>query len=207
MNYKIDYFPFREAEAILQKRKVINQGIKEDFKKHIELKATQLKPAWQTNGQKDPENFGNTLDGRVSTKYIAGDYPHFLKPNKVHPYRRLEDHHIKNVMEDALERYESELVSAEKTQQRFRDELHQAHNNDLKYFSDQKARRDQLREENRLFLKIQMEETKLRREKELRDFKEVAKTHFGPEEDELTSTFSKIKEDSKKRNAESQLNL
>ena len=48
-----------------------------------------------------------------------------------------------------------------------------------------------------------MEETKLRREKELRDFKEVAKTHFGPEEDEFTSTFSKIKEDSKKRNAES----
>ncbi len=59
----------------------------------------------------DPENFGNTLEGRVSNKYISGDYPHFLRPNKIYPYRRLEDHHIKNAMEEALERYERDLLT------------------------------------------------------------------------------------------------
>jgi hypothetical protein len=56
------------------------------------------------------------LDGRVSNNYLTGDYPHFLKPNKIYPYRRLEDHHVKNAMEDALNRYEKELLESEKDQ-------------------------------------------------------------------------------------------
>ena len=63
---------------------------------------------WQ--GNKD-ESYNNTLEGRVSTNYIAGDYPQFLKPCKLYPYRRLDDIHIKNAMEDALDRYEKELVT------------------------------------------------------------------------------------------------
>jgi len=56
------------------------------------------------------------LDARVSNNYLTGDYPHFLKPNKIYPYRRLEDHHVKNAMEDALNRYEKELLESEKDQ-------------------------------------------------------------------------------------------
>lgn len=47
----------------------------------------------------------------MSNNYISGDYPHFLKPNKIYPYRRLEDIHIKNAMEVALERYEKDLLT------------------------------------------------------------------------------------------------
>ena len=37
-------------------------------------------------------------------------------------------------MEDALNRYEKELVESEKDQQMHRENLKKAHNNDIKYF-------------------------------------------------------------------------
>jgi hypothetical protein len=61
-----------------------------------------LKPSWQDKSDILPDQFNNTLEGRVSNKYLTGDYPHFLKPNKIYPYRRLDDIHIKDAMEVAL---------------------------------------------------------------------------------------------------------
>lgn len=71
---------------------------------------------------------------------------------------------------------------------------------DERYFAEQKAKKDRLREENKLFLKIQIEEAKLRREKEFREAKERHKTHFGPEEDELAAGFTKTREAFNKAN-------
>lgn len=62
----------------------------------------------------DPDRYLNTLEGRVSNKYLTGEYPPFLKPDKIYPYRRLEDIHIKGAMEVALERYEKELLDQER---------------------------------------------------------------------------------------------
>jgi hypothetical protein len=69
-----------------------------------------MRPAWQNKAEEDPDRYFNSTEGRVSNKYLTGDYPHFLRPNKLYPYRRLEDVHIKNAMEEALDRYEKELV-------------------------------------------------------------------------------------------------
>lgn len=38
-----------------------------------------------------------SINGKMPVKYIA-DYPAFLKPNKHHPYRRLNDSHVETVM-------------------------------------------------------------------------------------------------------------
>jgi hypothetical protein len=48
-----------------------------------------------------------------------------------------------------------------------RENLKKAHNNDIKYFEDQKLKRERDMEENRLFLKLQMEENKFRKDQEM----------------------------------------
>jgi hypothetical protein len=37
-----------------------------------------------------------------------------MRPSKIYPYRRLEDIHIKDAMEEALDRYEKDLLVQEK---------------------------------------------------------------------------------------------
>ena len=69
-------------------------------------------------------------------------------------------------MEDALNRYEKELLESEKDQQMHRENLQKAHNNDIKYIQDEKLKRQRDMEENRLFLKLQMEENKYRKDQE-----------------------------------------
>lgn len=54
-----------------------------------------------------------SVNGKMPVKYIA-DYPAFLKPNKHHPYRRLNDSHVETVMQSALERYEKGLQDKKK---------------------------------------------------------------------------------------------
>ncbi len=43
-----------------------------------------------------------------------------MRPSKIYPYRRLEDVHIKDAMEEALQRYEKELVGQERERDRHR---------------------------------------------------------------------------------------
>jgi len=62
------------------------------------------------------------------------------------------------------------------------------------YIQDQEEKRHRDREENRLFLKIQMEEARLRREKEFKEAKELIKTHFGPEENVFTADFTRTRD-------------
>jgi|LauGreDrversion4_2_1035121.scaffolds.fasta_scaffold55719_2 hypothetical protein len=47
-----------------------------------------------------------------------------------------------------------------------RENLQKAHNNDIKYIQDEKLKRQRDMEENRLFLKLQMEENKYRKDQE-----------------------------------------
>lgn len=46
-----------------------------------------------------------------------------MKPHKIYPYRRLDDIHIKNAMEVALEKYENELLKQENEKMKHREEL------------------------------------------------------------------------------------
>jgi hypothetical protein len=54
----------------------------------------------------------NSYNGKVTNEYLTS-YPKFLKPNKLYPHRRIDDSHVKNAMEIALDRYEKELLIKE----------------------------------------------------------------------------------------------
>ena len=57
-----------------------------------------------------------------------------------------------------------------------------AHTRDMEELHNLNAKKEMDREDNRLFLKIQMEEQSLRKQEEMRKMKELTKTHFGPED-------------------------
>lgn len=71
----------------------------------------------------------------------------------------------------------------------------------MMYIHDQEEKKVRDKEETRMFLKIQIEEARIRREKELKEAKEKIRTHFGPEEDLFTADFSKNLESQKKSHA------
>jgi hypothetical protein len=73
------------------------------------------------------------------------------------------------------------------------------------YIQDQEEKKARDREETRLFLKIQMEEARVRREKEYKEAKEKIRTHFGPEEDVFTADFQRNLDNSKKSNVKDTL--
>ena len=66
------------------------------------------------------------------------------------------------------------------------------------YIQDQEEKKAKDREETRLFLKIQIEEARARRDKEFRENKEKIRTHFGPEEDPFTADFQRNLDNHKK---------
>lgn len=56
-----------------------------------------------------------------------------MRPSKIYPYRRLEDVHIKDAMEEALERYEKDLIGQEKQRDKHRMNQQKAHQDDIMY--------------------------------------------------------------------------
>jgi hypothetical protein len=61
------------------------------------------------NGDDFIEEGPSTVNEKLTSKFVI-DYPNFLKPAKYHPYRRLEEYHIADVLEDARKRYEDKLL-------------------------------------------------------------------------------------------------
>ena len=120
LDYRPNFFPFTHGEEVESQRAKLRDNLKEEFNRHLQASSTKIKPSWQDKPGDDPENYSNTLEGRVSNNYLSGDYPHFMRPSKIYPYRRLEDHHIKDAMEEALQRYERELVGQERDRDRHR---------------------------------------------------------------------------------------
>ena len=69
---------------------------------------TQSGGNWYTNSNSNI-NFNNSLNGKVSNEYLT-QYPKFLHPSKLYPHRRIDDTHVKNAMERALEKFELDLL-------------------------------------------------------------------------------------------------
>ena len=51
----------------------------------------------------------SSVNDKIPSKFVI-DYPNFLKPAKYHPYRRLEDHHVADVIQEARKRHEDSLL-------------------------------------------------------------------------------------------------
>lgn len=60
----------------------------------------------------------STVNDKLPSRFVI-DYPNFLKPAKYHPYRRLEEHHVADALQEARRRHESNLVKIKKE-----DEVH-----------------------------------------------------------------------------------
>jgi hypothetical protein len=191
LDYRPNFFPFTYGEEVERQRAKLRENLKEQFHKHLSDSGTKFKPAWQDKPREDPENYANTLEGRVSNNYISGDYPHFLRPAKLYPYRRLNDEHVRDAMQEALDRYERDLLSAERERDRQRGNVERRVQEDQMKIEDmaEKKRRD--KEETKLFLKLQIEEDLKRKEQENQKLKELTRTHFGPEDDNFTTDFAK----------------
>jgi hypothetical protein len=56
-------------------------------------------------------------------KNFLVEYPNFLKPTKAYASRRTNDTHVKTAMNDALKRYEKELLEMEKSKKKSADEF------------------------------------------------------------------------------------
>lgn len=67
--------------------------------------ALQVKNAYQDLNEFEP----SSVNDKIPSKFVI-DYPNFLKPAKYHPYRRLEEHHIADVIQEARKRHEESLL-------------------------------------------------------------------------------------------------
>lgn len=66
------------------------------------------------------ENEPSSVNDKIPSKFVI-DYPNFLKPAKYHPYRRLEEHHIADVLELARKRHEDSLLKNKNEDQSYND--------------------------------------------------------------------------------------
>ena len=60
-------------------------------------------------GQELNEFEPSSVNDKIPSKFVI-DYPNFLKPAKYHPYRRLEDFHVADVIQEARKRHEEKLL-------------------------------------------------------------------------------------------------
>ena len=62
----------------------------------------------------------SSVNDKIPSKFII-DYPNFLKPAKYYPYRRLEEHHISDVLQDARKRHEENLLKSKNDDMKYSD--------------------------------------------------------------------------------------
>lgn len=64
------------------------------------------------------DNEPSTVNEKLPSRYFI-DYPNFLKPAKYYPYRRLEEHHIADALQEARKRHEEKLVKIQQDDQKY----------------------------------------------------------------------------------------
>ena len=90
----------------------------EDTTSQVLLSKTQFLKSIKSDelNEKEP----SSVNPKVPSKFVI-DYPNFLKPAKYHPYRRLQEHHIADVLEDARKRHEMKLLNNKSEETKYTD--------------------------------------------------------------------------------------
>jgi hypothetical protein len=106
----LNFFPFTHGEAIEKKRVKAKNSMKKEMIQQYQTFSHRID---------EKNDFVNavSVNGKVPVKYMS-QYPLFLKPNKHYPYRRLNDTHVETVMQEALQRYEQQLVNNQQDKQK-----------------------------------------------------------------------------------------
>ena len=169
---KFDHFPFTHGDLIEQYQEEMKQKLATELKSHY---ASMPVPIQVSGSNKQ------SVNEKVPYHHIT-DYPKFLKQSEYHPTRRFDTSHVENAMQEALNRYEKDLIKLE-TEQDLRDQEHhrqQLHN--AQYYEHLMQERSGKIQENKKFLQLQMQERSAHKDMDKAERKEFVRTNFGPEE-------------------------
>ena len=111
---KFEFFPFTHGDEIEKNRHKQKNFLKTELRDKYEKEAeSQRRTLTGFPGGEDASFYNKaSVNGKVPVKFVT-DYPLFLKPNKHYAYRRLNDSHVENCMQSAIERYEKQLIDLE----------------------------------------------------------------------------------------------
>lgn len=125
----------------------------------------------------------STVNDKIPSKYVI-DYPNFLKPAKYYPYRKLEEHHIADVITEARKRHEEKLMKTKAEEIKFTDMFFKNIEESKKKMQNVEHNRKKLYEDHKKCLQEQIMQKRLLTAYESAERRRYVKTHFGPEETE-----------------------
>ena len=134
----------------------------------------------------------STVNDKLPTKFII-DYPNFLKPAKYFPYRRLQEHHIADVLQEARKRHEENLSKIKKDDDKHNDQFFKSLEENKKRIQDLEYNRKKVYEEHKKCLQDQIRQKRVMDKYDYDEGKRYVKTHFGPEESEERTKLSSDK--------------
>lgn len=125
----------------------------------------------------------SSVNDRLPSNYIV-EYPTFLKSHPDQQTRRANDQHVEKTLNQALDRYENQLLAKEQIRKGEADDFKSQLEHNARYFAEMERRKMQHRLENRLVLEKQIREERKKKELLKNESKAPHRTNFGPEETE-----------------------
>ncbi|CAI2361246.1 unnamed protein product [Moneuplotes crassus] len=135
-------------------------------------------------GNKFEKDEPSSVNDKLPSRFVI-DYPKFLKPAKYYPYRRLEEHHISDVLSDARKRHEQEILGKKKEEEKYSDMFKKSVEDNKKRIHDLDNNRKKLYEDHKKSLQEQILQKRLISAMEEQERKRYFKTNYGPEETEI----------------------
>ncbi|CAG9319555.1 unnamed protein product [Blepharisma stoltei] len=181
-----DYFPFTHGDQIEAQQKTLNLALREDLRKHSDTLNSTF-AAFSSSPQ---------------SPRVRIDIPKFMIPDEYSP-RFLKNYEKDLAMENALERYEQELIEKEKNNEKLMKEKLEREIIDKKYQEDVEMKHRKKLEKYRKKLEEQISEKIEKKQEEKIEKMSPVKTHFGPEESkEDLENEIKFKMDRERENKE-----
>ncbi|TNV82554.1 hypothetical protein FGO68_gene2673 [Halteria grandinella] len=215
-----DFFPFTHGDNIERERHALKQELRAEF---LARAATAVSGNLSTNRsvsqpmlQNIPHQTTTALDhlSRLTSthhqqsrmpatfdpkhllqaRFQTQTDPVFFNMHKTTIVRRPDDKLVQSALEKARKRYEEQLMLKRMEEAQLRDDMRKYTEEKGIYYEEVEAQRQILKEQNRLILKLQMEEEHRRREEERLARKEALNLTYGPVE---TEDIEKLLQDRK----------
>lgn len=179
------YFPYIEGEHINQTRKAQNDLIREEMRGFLKQQRDMKPGKAGKRLQGDP---GSPLlqEGQSSASgdQASMQQPKFLQRPSAHMSRRIQDEHVRKALEDQVQRTRAEL---EKLTHQKQEEAHTWSegalvNDALRYDAEQSKLWEQ--QKNAKFLRDQIEERRIKDEREVQARRSEVAGYWGPDEKE-----------------------
>mmetsp|Transcript_13178 Transcript_13178/g.24662 ORF Transcript_13178/g.24662 Transcript_13178/m.24662 type:complete len:310 (-) Transcript_13178:37-966(-) len=168
-----DYFPFTHGDQIEQYQEELKKSLLSEMNASVAI-ASANSPV---KAHVEPTSVVTKMPISHYT-----EYPVFLRQDEYHPVRRIEDTHVNVTMQEALKRYEDNIVKLEQEQEKREIEAQRQADHNQQYFETQLQRRAQQIEDNKQYLQQQIKERESIKRLEKTQQREPVRTNYGPEE-------------------------